>query len=391
MNYLFKRDSIFATIAVFLVLGMLSLIPVNMHVLSPSHVAAYDFDYNDLAFSQFNKNRNAGVDERIVIVNIEKATRADLAFMLQKLKLAKPKVIGMDVLFTELMEPGGDSLLTASIASVPNLVLCKRLDVQGEKLVATGVFAKYAAHNGHANFVGEEGGVIRYFSPFEEEAGRRDTSFSAAVAELYRPATVEQLEKRGKELEQINYRRTAGQYLVVNKDDLLNDKLKAGALKDKIVLVGIINKSEYDIEDRHFTPMNKNFIGKSLPDMNGVVINANIISMILDQDYIHVAPSWFNWLLAFLLGWFHIAIFIHYYVDRHNWFHLAAKIAQLISAILFIYIGLLLFIKFNWKVNFTPTLLIIILSVDVLYFYEGFSKWMHRKLKHKSVFDKEHH
>ncbi|RYD71379.1 MAG: hypothetical protein EOP53_23775 [Sphingobacteriales bacterium] len=55
-KYLFKKDTILATIMVFLLMGLLSLIPFNTHVLDPIKLALQDFDYNDMAYSQFNKN-----------------------------------------------------------------------------------------------------------------------------------------------------------------------------------------------------------------------------------------------------------------------------------------------------------------------------------------------
>ena len=70
LKYLFKRDTILATIMVFVVMGMLALIPVNTHVLDPIKLALQDFDYNDMAYSQFNKNSHTAVDTGIVIINI---------------------------------------------------------------------------------------------------------------------------------------------------------------------------------------------------------------------------------------------------------------------------------------------------------------------------------
>lgn len=74
-KYLFKRDTILATIMVFIVIGLLSLIPLNTHVLDPLKLALQDFDYNDMAFARFNKNGNSSIDTNLVVVNIDKANR----------------------------------------------------------------------------------------------------------------------------------------------------------------------------------------------------------------------------------------------------------------------------------------------------------------------------
>jgi CHASE2 domain-containing sensor protein len=106
------------------------------------------------------------------------------------------------------------------------------------------------------------------------------------------------------------------------------------------------------MEDMHFTPMNSKFAGKSLPDLNGVFVHANIIKMIMEESYIKRTPAWINWVVAVLLCWLHMALFIRFYLDKHLWFHLVAKTAQILSAILFVYLGLLVFYKFNIKAKY---------------------------------------
>jgi CHASE2 domain-containing sensor protein len=44
---------------------------------------------------------------------------------------------------------------------------------------------------------------------------------------------------------------------------------------------------DYVPGDIFFTPLNKKIIGRSLPDMYGVVVHANIIKMILDKEFIY--------------------------------------------------------------------------------------------------------
>jgi len=51
MKYLLKRDTILATVAVFLVMGLLTLIPLNLHVLDPLKMALTDISFNDLSFA----------------------------------------------------------------------------------------------------------------------------------------------------------------------------------------------------------------------------------------------------------------------------------------------------------------------------------------------------
>ncbi|RZK50997.1 MAG: CHASE2 domain-containing protein [Pedobacter sp.] len=113
--------------------------------------------------------------------------------------------------------------------------------------------------------------------------------------------------------------------------DLIAGKAVPSVFANKIVLLGYVAIGVNDVEDKHFTPMNEKYTGRALPDMNGVFIHANIISMVQDHDYIHRMPAWLMWSIAFLLCWLHMSLFIKDYLDNHIWFHLLAKIAQIIS------------------------------------------------------------
>jgi CHASE2 domain-containing sensor protein len=199
------------------------------------------------------------------------------------------------------------------------------------------------------------------------------------------------LVKRHDHNEIINYSRRTDKYLVIEGDDLLSRAKDDSVLNGKIALLAYVNINPDDIEDKLFTPMNPKFAGKSIPDMNGIVVHANIISMILDHKYINKLPSWIGILVAILVGWLHMSFFIRYYLENHIWFHLVAKFAQLISAVLFVYLGMYLFSRFRIKVDMSLTVVVIVLAVDIIYFYEAFAVWLHKKFGYKTVFHQKHH
>ena len=190
----------------------------------------------------------------------------------------------------------------------------------------------------------------------------------------------------------INYARRTSKYNIIRDyEQLLQGGVEDAYIKDKIVLLGYVNENPDDIEDKKFTPMNERFFGKSVPDMNGIVVHANIISMVLDNNYIKKLPSWVNWLVAILICWLHMSFFIRYYLENHIWFHLVAKIAQLASAIIFAYLGMLLFERFNIKLDMKLSLIVIVMAVDVIYFYEAFAVWLHKKIGFKTLFHQHDH
>jgi CHASE2 domain-containing sensor protein len=225
-----------------------------------------------------------------------------------------------------------------------------------------------------------------------------------SIVEKYNSTAFERLKKRKNSKEIINYTRKIkdplqddgsrkpSQYLVIEGEDFLMEPGKySEAIKGKIALLGYINLSPENIEDKKYTPMNEEFAGKSIPDMNGIVVHANIISMVLDNNYIKKLPSWVNIVAAILIGWLHMSFFIRYYLENHIWFHLVAKFAQLLSAIFFVYVGIYFFTKYRIKLDMSLTLVVIVLAVDIIYFYEAFAVWLHKRFEYKTVFHQQHH
>lgn len=391
-KYLFKRDTILATIMVFVLMGLLALIPINTHVLDPIKMALQDFDYNDLAYSQFNKNGDVSVDTSLIIVNIGDADRSEIATMIQSISNSKPLVLGVDILFNEPKDVVADSLLLAAFNAHPNIVMAYNLAIEKNEAKPTGFLQDKVSSNGFANFVGEEGGSIRYVAPFFKSGSESFPSLAASVVQKAYPAAYETLKNRNNVTEAVNYTRSGEDFIVIDGATVLQDSLFDKTMfQNKVVLMGYISSNQYSLEDKHFTPLNKKSVGKSIPDMEGIFIHANIIHMIKNGDYISKVPSWVNWLIAGVLGWLHMSLFINYFIEKHIWFHLVAKIAQVLSAILFIYIGLLFYYKWDVRIYLTPTFVAIILAVDVLYFYEAITAWLHKRFGYHSLFINAHH
>ena len=86
-----------------------------------------------------------------------------------------------------------------------------------------------------------------------------------------------------------------------------------------------------------------------------------------------------------------MSLYIRYYLESHIWFHLVAKLTQVFSVILFAYLGMFIFDKFEVKLEMKYTLYVIALAVDVIYFYEAFVTWLHRKYNYQTIFSHHHH
>jgi len=253
--------------------------------------------------------------------------------------------------------------------------------------LSTSQFDSKGSASGYVNFVAQKGEVVRYFSPFLTDKMDSFPAFSTALLKRIDQKAYDKLRQRDHEMEWINYQRTDSGYYVIDFTHLMNNQIDSAFIRDKIVLVGLVSADPNNIEDKHFTPMNKKIIGRSIPDMNGIIIHANILSMMLDRDYISNAPGWLMILLAALITWIHMAYLVKYFINKHLWFHLLVKFSELGIGILLFYGSVLLLRHFSIHMDFTLTLIAVIISVDILYFYEAFARWLARKIGYQSVFD----
>jgi CHASE2 domain-containing sensor protein len=399
-KYLYERDTIFATIWVFVFIFGLVLIPLNLGILNPIKLGLKDFDFNDIYYSKSKNTDSIKLDNRITIINTGYEDREGIARMIDMVAQYKPKVMGLDFLFDGPREPAKDSILRETIEKNKNLVLAVQfqLDTAGKFMTAKNYFKTDSTLFGYANFPtkGDQETIRTYF-PFKKNKEISLPSFTSSLIKLYNTEAYKKIEKKGDKQILINYTRKYNEetkdknkkYWVV--DDLLNTPIDESLIKDRIVLFAYVNTNPNDIEDKKFTPMNEKFAGKSWPDMNGIVVHANIISMVLDDNYIKKVPLWANFLIAVLVCWLFMSFFIRYYLESHIWFHLVAKIVQVFSAILFIWLGIIIFERYRLKVDLKLSIIVIIMAVDVIYFYEAWAVWMHKKYKFKTVFKPHHH
>jgi CHASE2 domain-containing sensor protein len=399
-KYLTERDTMFATLWVFVFIVALGSIPLNLGVMNPLKLGLKDFDFNDLYYSKVGNKQNTPIDTNIVVINIGYADREGIAMMIDKVASFQPKVMGLDVVFDGPRDPIKDSILRETLLRNKNLVMASKYGVDSNnKLIHTGnSFLPYASMTGYVNFPHDDRETIRTYFPFRKDDKDKKLvlpSFTSELVRNYDSSAYAKILSKGDKQTYINYSRTVTarrlQYQILEGDSVLVDAVDSASIKGKIALMAYVNINPYDIEDKKFTPMNSKFYGKSTPDMNGILVHANIISMVLEKNYVKKVPLWGNILLAVVICWLHMSFFIHYYLESHIWFHLVAKIAQVLSAILFVMIAIEIFNRYHLKVDIKWSLITIVLAVDIIYFYEAWAVWMHKKFNYKTVFKPHHH
>ncbi|MEI2756973.1 MAG: CHASE2 domain-containing protein [Chitinophagaceae bacterium] len=401
-KYLTERDTIFATVWVFIFIILLGKIPLNLGVLNPLKLGLKDFDFNDVYYSHVGNEQRNDIDKNIIVINIGDANREGIAMLVEKAASYNPKVMGLDVLLDGERDPTQDSIMREVINKNKNLILAVKYqeDSNGKLIGGHNFFKTDSSLFGFVNFpYNSEAESIRYYYPFKKDAHDQHNilpSFTSAILKLYDSNAYKRVEKMVDKKVTIVYSRKVTekkkQYLVVEPETLMSDGVDSSALNGKIVLFAYATPfNPMDIEDKKFTPMNEKYAGKSIPDMNGIIVHANIISMVMEDNFIKKVPAWGNLLLAILVCWLHMSFFIHYYLESHIWFHLAAKIAQVLSAIFFIWLGIEIYTRYHVKVDMKLSLVTIALAVDVIYFYEAWAVWFHRKSGYKTVFKPHHH
>lgn len=386
MSYFFHRTTIIFAACIISALAFFYVNPLHLHFEGPAERLFEDFDYSDVVFSDANMSA-APVDTNIVIIDAGYADIYTISAVLTQLARLEPKAIGLDIIYDSITDSSRRLCLQRVMAGTPNLVAGKELIFE-DKHVA-GFWGAYAAHSGYTNFNARHNDVVRYFCPFMEIEGNwsyaTDTSFTANILKLADSTAFRRLCDRHNAHEVINYRRNMSRYEVYTCKDFLSNSFVQNATRNKIVLIGYCNQNSFDIEDKHFTPANKIMIGKSLPDTYGVVIHANILSMMLGRgDYINTSPQWLNLVLAALLIWLFLGTFIRYSINKSVWFHVMMKLIGAIMIISLLSLDIIIFKECHYKMELGVALWGIPLSAELYLLFEAIGEWKHHRANKKS-------
>ncbi len=261
------------------------------------------------------------VDDRIVIVGIreEELQRYNwplsdhtLAELLQKIQTAQPSAIGLDV-YRDVPVRDGHSELVKAFRTMPNLIGIRQMPDPASQGVAAPPELDRLGQVGFNNVVYDADRKIRrsllYW--FDRDK-RRYRSFSIQLALKYlEPKGIkEEGAKRERGLLQLgqtvftrfkgndgvymnadaggyqmvaNFRGGAGRFQTVTMQDILDGKVPAAQIRDRIVLIGSLAPS---LKDFSATPFTGSII-HAPENVAGVEIQANFISEILSATLDH--------------------------------------------------------------------------------------------------------
>ena len=384
-------EAVFATAVVFGVMGLIASIPLNIGALQPLDAAVEDFDMVDLYYSQL-KGSEGHFSKNVIIVNIGDAGRAEIAELIEIVSEGQPAAVGIDIFFDGTRGDNSDSLLASALSENPNVVMATFFD--GTNGIKASAPEFYNGLTGFANFVGDDPrfSTIREFSPTLDFGDLEVNSLSVQLAKLVQPDKAEAFLKRSKPVEEIKFMGNLDAFLFLEKDQVLNFEVDPDIFEGKVVLIGFMGNTigdAYNVEDRFFTPLNEKISGRSLPDMNGIVIHANIIEMILTENWVNGMPPRVKVLVSVLITYLHVLLYMFLILKWELYFDALSKILQLVSIIIMVYIVFLAFHHQNFRLDITLGLLGIALAADVLFVYEAIVNTIYKRFGWKSILIEE--
>lgn len=400
-------DSIFGTafiISLILLFQSVRVIGV-FSLFDPIGDAIGDVEITDLVFSEIREIQ--AVDKNVVLVNIGSLSRREIAQELQIINQFEPAVIGIDSYFWNLKEDSlGDILLHRALSKIKNLVLVSELEYdqltdQYDSIKFSNSFFNVGS-NGFANLETDaltqhQFKVCRSFPPQRVINGEKELAFSVKMCELYDADKTQNFLKKTNEYEIINYRgnimdfaqtKFGGRYTALDVHDVFQKRFTPEVIKGKIVLFGFMGDDFDDRswEDKFYTPLNVKYAGRSNPDMFGVVIHANIVSMILNQDFIGKQSQFSSILVGLIICFFTVLLFTWIYKRLPQWYDGLTKTIQLFEVLLILTVNIFIFHWFNYKTNLTLATIMVALAGDSLEVVYGLIKNLFTKGGRKLIF-----
>lgn len=395
VNY-YIEASIVTTITVIL-FYFFSSFSLNIDFLDPIENTISDIELTDLYFNIFKDNRK-DIDTNIVLVNFGDMNRLEIANTVKIINKYSPKVIGIDAFFSKPSILRVDDVVDTIFSNTKNLVLVSLLHSKEPDSftdTSTTVIPPYFNNNishGYANLKEDRAyRTIRNYRPTIQIGNKKYPSFAARIVQLYSTELYDNLLNLGNSEEVINYIGKRNKFYNISAEKILKEQQKFNFLKNKIVLLGYIgNKNsvinQNDNEDKFYTPLNKKYIGRGRPDMYGVVIHANIISMIIRNDYITNFNNLGKKILMLVLFYVNSLIFLVLYYHNHDLYSSLSKVVIIFESFILMFLSFLLLNSFYLKVELKPIFIGLVFLPDILESYIGIikkikeKKWKRKKM-----------
>ena len=372
------RDAFLSSLLSSLLVLILALLFFNIRFFNPFHKAFTDFSFLDVFYSQrFVEDPKKNTD--IILVNVGRE-RYNVVDLLHRIIQEDPKVIGVDVMFDREKSITIDTVLSRLLQN-PKVVTA--IEIKDNSVKRNHEAIGENINSGYVNFnFDTKSSVIREFQAKKSIDDGDYYSFAAEVAKKYLGDswyTQNYLSK----LENSNTIKYFGdlekfQYLSI--EDFNNYERKT-VLKDKIIILGYLGTptgNTFDIEDKFFTPLNPYFTGRSDADMFGTVIHANIVNMLIKDDFMTDFSGKWIYILSFIILFLSTMYYMKINKKYKISFRTRKRLFQFVTSVLVLVLS---FWLFRFDVVLKPTLLIfgIIIAGSYFKYYKHLTRYLKTK------------
>ena len=352
-----KKDSgwfwhhLVSTAFAFGIVAIYALLAFNLKIFNPLVQVIKEYSITDFYYQVIDSKAERDTSHVVSIVDMTELTdRRDIAYALSEVLEQHPKVIGVDILFNGLKpeNPQGDSLIAAVAASDTSMVFALQyfddsFDGKQYNKVKQSFFVDSLPQlkEGLINMqLDKVDGLRKKMSLGKTVKGKLRPSMIKRLSDLYAEQEIMPLKDKD-----ININWSSVDFRVIPYDSIAD---YGEYLADRIVLFGAIN----DEKDMHYTPQGK---------ISGVKLLAYGIESMVKQTTVTIAPWWVNAILSFiavLLTRILFEVGDQYAKGRRNLFArigLKAALAMGILKFLWIaflmYLGFIVFAKYNISIN----------------------------------------
>lgn len=229
-------------------------------------------------------------------------SRAVHAALLERVGAQQPRAIGMDLFLTESTSPGEDGLLAQTMAQIRGLTLpvlwVPEAEIGESILLPLPALANAAQRLAHVHIRVGEDGMVRSVPASVSDGSR--TWRHMALEMLQSDPTLKTASPEGDI--RIPYAGKPGMFTRHSYVDVLKDKLPPDALKDKLVLIGVVSAG---LGDTYVTPATG-----TATLMPGVEIIANLLDAQLQSVTLVPASTAVNATVSLLILGLAVAVFI---------------------------------------------------------------------------------
>jgi hypothetical protein len=132
--------------------------------------------------------------------------------------------------------------------------------------------------------------------------------------------------------------------------------------------------------------MNPKYAGRADLDMYGAVIHANIVSMVLNRDYLDKMTEFQAIMIAIILCFLNVAVFTLIYRKMPLWYDGLTKVIQLVEVMILMAIIVGVFNWYNTRIDLFLAIVVVLLAGDALEVLYGVGYNIFDKKKREKLF-----